>query len=327
MDKKIRWGIIGLGKIAHKFAGDLKLSENSELYGVASRNLKKAEQFAKSYHAKKAYGTYEDLATDPNIDIVYIATPHVFHFPNTMLCLEHEKHVLCEKPMGMNGDQVQKMIAKAQEKKRFLMEGLWTRFIPATNKLLDLLGQHAIGDIILIEADFGFKPPVDPDKRIYNKSLGGGSLLDIGIYPIYLSLLILGTPDKIRATATYANTGVDTYCAMLLDYANGAKAVLQSTFLAQTTTEATIYGTHGSIKLHTPFHHSQQITITLEGQEDELFNIPIVGEGYSYEIQEVEECLRNEKLQSDRHSHSFSIRLTEMLDRVSGQIDLKYDDQ
>jgi predicted dehydrogenase len=205
------------------------------------------------------------------------------------------------------------------------MEGLWTRFMPTTEKVLELLKNKVIGDIVLLEADFGFKPPFDSEKRIYNKSLGGGSLLDIGIYPVYLSLLSLGVPDKIQATASFSATGVDTFCGMMFDYAQGAKAVLRSTIQAITPTEAVIYGTMGSIKMHKPFHHCHNITLTVEGQVDEQFHLPKTGEGYIHEIREVEKCIRNKELQSSKHPLEFSLQLMETLDSIRKQIKLAYE--
>ena len=217
MEKKIKWGILGLGKIATKFTHDLQLSDNSILQGVASRDLNRAKEFRRKFNAVGYYGSYEELANDPEVDVVYIATPHVFHFENTMMCLKAGKSVLCEKPMGIDSTQVQKMVEEAQSRNLFLMEGMWTRFIPATEKLVELLEQKAIGAIQHIVADFGFKAPYDIDGRLFNKQLGGGSLLDVGIYPIYFSLLTLGVPHDLKATARMTKTGVDSYCAMLLD--------------------------------------------------------------------------------------------------------------
>jgi predicted dehydrogenase len=253
MSRKIQWGIIGLGKIAHKFALDLLLSDDAELYGVASRDKEKAEEFRRKYSAKKSFGSYEELVQDQEIDVVYIATPHPFHFENTMLCLDHNKGVLCEKPMGMNLAQTMAVTAKAQSKGLFLMEGLWTWFISATEKLIELLERKVIGDVLFIRADFGFKADLNPDGRIYNKSLGGGSLLDVGIYPVYMSLLVLGIPTQIQSMARFTASGVDSYCSIMFDYGNDAKASLESTAEADTPIEAHIYGENGSIKLHSRF--------------------------------------------------------------------------
>uniref|UniRef100_UPI0040498FBD Gfo/Idh/MocA family protein n=1 Tax=Flavobacterium sp. TaxID=239 RepID=UPI0040498FBD len=265
MNNKIKWGIIGLGKIANKFAADLQLSDNAVLFAVASRNAEKAENFSQKYNATKFYDSYEALAEDSEIDVIYIATPNTFHFQNTMMCLQNGKGVLCEKPMGINATEVATMMYEAKSRNLFLMEGIWTRFMPATNKLLEILANKTIGEILFIRADFGFKADPNPDGRLYNKKLGGGSLIDIGIYPLYLSLLTLGIPVDIKAMARIIETGVDSYCAILLDYENGAKASFESTFEANTPTEAYIYGTKGAIKLHSRFsscpennHHAKR---------------------------------------------------------------------
>ena len=218
------WGIIGLGKIANKFAADLQYSETAQLYGVASQDLNKAKKFSTKYNAQKYYGSYQALANAPEIDIIYVATPHVFHFENTMMCLKQNKAVLCEKPMGMNAKEVRLMIEEASTRNLFLMEGLWTRFIPATEKLIELLAQNVIGQVTSLQADFGFKGDSNPENRIFNKNLGGGSLLDIGIYPIYLSLLVLGIPTDITATAQLTETGVDRFCAMEFHYEQWCKS-------------------------------------------------------------------------------------------------------
>lgn len=234
-----------MGKIAHKFAHDLLLSADAELCGVASRDKEKAEEFSIDCSAKKSFGSYEELARDQEIDVVYVATPHPFHFENTMLCLDNNKGVLCEKPNGMNSAQTRKVSAKAQSKGLFLMEGLWTRFIPVTEKLIELLERKVIGEVLFIRADFGFKADLNPDGRIYNKSLGGGSLLDVGIYPIYMSLLVLGVPARIQSMARFTASGVDIYCSMMFDYSNNSKASLESSVEADTPTEAHIYGEKG----------------------------------------------------------------------------------
>ncbi len=324
MKRTIRWGIIGLGKIANKFAQDILLSEQAVLQAVASRNLNKAQSFAQQYHATTYYDSYEALAADPEIDVVYIATPHPFHFDHTMLCLRHQKAVLCEKPMGMDAQQVQTMIAEAAKQQVFLMEGIWTRFIPATEKVLQLLNEKAIGSLHTVRADFGFKPSFDPTSRIYDKALGAGSLLDIGIYPLYLSLLTLGMPSEIKALARMTDTGVDSYCAMLLDYPNGAKANLESTIEAQTPTEAFLYGNKGSLQLHTRFHHAQKLTLTQEGQTTVL-EVPYTGNGYYHEIEEVHRCLQEGLIESPKLPLSLSTDLSALLDQVRAQIGLHYD--
>ncbi len=324
MKTKIKWGIIGLGKIAHKFAHDLKLSENAILQGVASRQVEKAKAFSEHYHSLAYYDSYEALAKDPNIDVVYVATPHPLHFENTMMCLQHGKHVLCEKPMGMNAGEVNAMVNEAAAKKLFLMEGMWTRFIPATLKVLELLKDDAIGELQSIRADFGFLGDGNPESRLYNKKLGGGSLLDIGIYPIYLSLLTLGLPKKISAMARWTNTGVDSFCAMLFDYENSAKAILDSSIEADTPIEANLYGSKGVIKMHNRWHHSEKISWYQRGQLKETFDLPFIGNGYYHEIEEVHHCLHNGDLESKKLSLKVSKDLITTLDRVRDEIGLQY---
>lgn len=323
MNKKIHWGIIGLGKIANKFASDIQHSESSILQGVASRSIEKATEFATKYNANKAYNSYEELVNDPEIDVVYIATPHSFHFNNTMLCLRNNKAVLCEKPMGINTQQVKTMIEEAEARNLFLMEAIWTRFMPSIEKVLDLLQEKTIGEIISVRADFGFKGEFNVESRMYNKKLAGGSLLDIGIYPIFLSLLVLGIPADIKAMARMTTTEVDSFCSMLFDYENGGKAVLASTFEADTPTEAYIHGTKGNIKLHTRFHHANTITLQKDGQET-IFEFPYTGNGYFHEIEEVNKCIRTGKTESSRLPLAFSKKLIQIIDRVKAQIGLQY---
>jgi len=323
MKKTIKWGIIGLGKIAHKFAADLQLVNNAELYAVASRDLNKAQQFAQKYKAQKTYSSYEELAENSEVDIVYIATPHSFHYENTLMCLKKGKAVLCEKPLGINVQEEQSLIHEAKSRGLFLMEGMWTRFIPATEKLLELLENKTIGDILFVRADFGFKAEYNPESRIFNKKLGGGSLLDIGIYPLYFSLLTLGKPTEIKAMARKASTRVDSYCSVLLDYENNRKASLESTFEAQTPTEAIIYGSKGTIKLHKQFHHTEKISITLFSEEKTI-EIKYKGSGYVHEIEEVNQCLLNGKTESEKYSLQDSLELMSLIDKVKKEIELEY---
>lgn len=324
-NKKVNWGIIGTGSIAHTFADDLQRSENGILYGVASRDHAKAGAFCKKFKALKYFGSYEDLVRDSDIDVVYIATPHTLHYENTMMCLGRDKAVLCEKPLGMNTAEVKKMTEEATSRKLFLMEAMWTRFIPATERLIELLGSGIIGNALFMHADFGFKTAWNPEGRLFNNKLGGGSLMDIGIYPIYLSLLIWGVPNKIKAMARMTETGVDSYCAMIFDHQRSAKAFLESTFEVDTPTEAIIYGEKGSIKLHSNMHHSKKITVIKDGNLKEELEIPFEGHGYIYEIEAVNRCLLNNEKQNIKMPHSMSMDLISVIDRVKDEIGLQYD--
>lgn len=326
MSKKYNWGIIGLGNIAHKFAEDLLLVEEANLFGVASRSSEKAKSFGGKFRADKYYGTYQELADDPQIDVVYIATPHPFHFENTMMCLEAGKAVLCEKAFGMNSSEVEQMIAKAKEKNLFLMEALWTRFIPATEEMIALLNKGLIGDLKTVRADFGFKAEFDADKRLYNKKLGGGALLDIGIYPVFLSLLTLGKPKEIKALAQMSSTGIDENIMMLFNYPNKKSAILDASLVATTPVEAWLHGDKGSLKMHRNFHHTEEISYYKGSDLVENYQFKYIGNGYYHEIEEVIKCLKTGKIESEKIPHSFSLDLIKTLDRIREIIGLRYDE-
>lgn len=319
----INWGIIGLGNIANQFATDLLTVEGAHLYAVASRNQDKANAFGLKYKATKAYDSYKALAQDPNIDAVYIATPHALHKENTLLCLEHGIAVLCEKPFAMNSDEVDEMIAKAKEKNVLLMEALWTYFLPHYKYVLNILEEKKFGNILKLEADFGFFRAFDNSSRLFNKTLGGGSLLDIGIYPIFTALSTLGTPKHFEAKATYFENGVDASCTINFDYGN-AKAILKSTLKADTPTEASFYCEKGIIRIDSRFYEPSTITlISNEGKEDTIdFNYKTIG--YSYEIMHFNTLLRQGKTESNVMTFQFSKKLIKTLDKVRSLINLHY---
>jgi predicted dehydrogenase len=321
--RKINWGIIGLGNIAHKFAQDLLLVDSAELYAVASRNIEKSQSFALKYHSKKCYGSYEEMIKDPNLDIIYIATPHVFHYENTMHCLKHNKAVLCEKPFAINFSEVKTMIETASHQNLFLMEAMWTRFIPGIQKVIDIVDAGEIGEIECIEANFGFVGNKSLTGRLYNRKLGGGSLMDIGIYPIYLALLLLGEPLKIEAEAVMYNQ-VDASCNIKFIYQNGKKANLFSTFNENTSTEAIIYGKNGFVKIHKNFHHPKTITISNNSGLERIVNIDYTGNGYYHEIVEVNNCLLKKEIYSLKMPHSKSVELIKILDKVRDLIGISY---
>ncbi|WP_299339249.1 Gfo/Idh/MocA family oxidoreductase [uncultured Psychroserpens sp.] len=322
--KTINWGIIGLGKIANKFAQDLINLEHVQLYAVASRNQEKANDFAKLYNAKVAYDSYQALAEDSNIDAVYIATPHVFHKAHTILCLNHSKAVLCEKPFAMNYHEVQEMIATAKAKKTLLMEALWTYFLPHYQLVLQHITNETFGKIIKIEADFGFQPEIDLSSRVFKKSLGGGSLLDIGIYPIFAALSTLGKPIHIESKATFFDNEVDSSCLMVFSYNNGVEAHLKSTLLKNTPTEAIFHCKKGTIKINSRFQEPTNVTLISE-EKERTINFDYSTNGYSFEIEHFNELIRQEKTESDVMTFAFSRDLIELLDTVRSQIGLKYE--
>ncbi len=314
---------MGLGKIADKFATDLLTVDDSELYAVASRTQDKADAFAKKYNATKAYSSYETLAKDSQVDAVYIATPHVFHKENTLLCLKNGIAVLCEKPFAMSSEEVNEMIDCAKANNVLLMEALWTYFLPHYKHVLDLVKDKKFGNILKLEADFGFKTEYDETSRVIKKSLGGGSLLDIGIYPIFTALSVLGTPKNIEASATFFDNDVDSSCTMTFHYPNEVEAHLKSTLLEESPTEAIIYCEHATIRLNSRFHEPSTVTIIANGKEETLdFGYSTIG--YNYEVIHFNNLLKQGKIESDIMTFSFSKKLIKLLDKVSQIIGLEY---
>lgn len=323
LPKKIKWGIIGLGSIANKFATDLLTINDAELYAVASRNQEKANEFAKKYGAIKAYNSYEALANDTNIDAVYIATPHALHKENALMCLENGIAVLGEKPFAMNAAEVDEMIVKAKEKNVLLVEALWTCFLPHYQFVLKALKSKTYGDILKIESDFGFQRPYNTETRLFNKSMGGGSLLDIGIYPIFATLSTLGLPNTIEASATFFENGTDSSCTMTFDYKNNVKAHLKSSLLEVLPTQAIFYCEKAIIKINTMFHMPTTVSIIMDGKEDILdFGYNTIG--YNYEAIHFNQLLREGKTESDIMTFEFSKNLIKMLDTVRNIIKLDY---
>ncbi|MFD2562051.1 Gfo/Idh/MocA family protein [Aquimarina rubra] len=322
--KQYNWGIIGCGKIAHKFAEDIKTIPNATLYAVASRDLKKAKEFGKTYNVYSCYGSYQELATNPDIHIIYIATPHVFHFENTLLCLSHKKAVLCEKPFAMNTKQVEEMIAMAKNNDIFLMEALWTYFLPHYKHVINVIKSNELGKVKSLKADFGFASTYDPENRVFNKKLGGGSLLDVGIYPLFAALSILGYPDKIEANAKFNESGIDENCTMLLFYKNNIQASLYSSITEKTNIEAIIELEKGTIIIHSRFHEPSSVTITSDGIS-KLYEFPVTTNGYSYEAIHVQEMLAQGNTESTIMTFDKSLQLIRLLDAVRDKIDLHYE--
>lgn len=324
-NRNIRWGIIGLGSIANKFASDLLTIQDAELYAVASRSQEKANDFAKKYAATKAYNSYEALANDPNVDAVYIATPHTLHKENALMCLENGIAMLGEKPFAMDAGEVEEMIDKAKEKNVLLMEALWTRFLPHYQYVLKEIKNEKFGKVLKLEANFGFFREYNTNSRLFEKSLGGGSLLDIGIYPIFASLSMLGVPRKIEASATFFENGSDSSCSMTFNYPNNIQAHLKSSLLEVLPTEAIVYCEKGIIKINTQFHCPSTVSLIVDGKEDIIefgYNSNIYG--YKYETIHFNKLLREGKTESDIMTFEFSKKLIGILDKVRGVIELNY---
>ncbi|EAR12666.1 Predicted dehydrogenase [Polaribacter irgensii 23-P] len=320
--KKIRWGIIGLGNIAAKFATDLAKLENVTLVAVASRNPHKAAEFAAQHHSQKAYNSYDELLKDPEVDAVYIATPHSFHKEHTMLCLQNKKAVLCEKPLAMNASEVLEMIALAKENNVLLMEALWTAFLPHFIYIVALVESEKFGKLKNVDADFGFLREFDNENRLFKKALGGGSLLDIGIYPVFAALATLGTPNTIDAKATFFENGADSSCAMIFHYEN-AKATLKSTLMEETKTEAVFKFDKAIVKINGQFHEPSTVMVS-QNNKEELINFNYKTIGYNYEAEHFSQLLRENKTESKIMSFDRSLKIIQTLDKVREIIGLQY---
>jgi predicted dehydrogenase len=316
MKKVYKWGILAPGKMSAKFTRGLKLLGNVELYAVGSRDIQRSKQFAADFGFKKYYGSYEELAEDREVDIIYIASPHSHHFEHTMLCLKNNKAVICEKAFGLNSREVEKMTATASEKKVFLMEALWPHFQPIYSKTRDLLRGGAPGRIIHLDARFGFQPPYNPLDRKFNLTLGGGSLLDIGIYPVIDSLYFMGVPDEVIARASFTETGSEDSVSVILGYNDGRMATLYSSFRTAAGIGCDLLCENGNLFFSRGRDMSQRLKVALNGKEEEEFSFMPDGMGYHYEAMEVMKCLDEGKIQSDVVPHSFSINLMNTLDRI-----------
>ena len=320
----MNWGIIGLGKISNKFAEALKIIDDAVIYAVASRNQIKADEFAERHKAKKAYNSYDKLFRNDAVEVVYIGTPHVFHAENAIAAMEHGKAVLCEKPIAMNRKQAQQMFDCAKANNVFLMEALWTRFIPSFQKMKELVEKGRIGVVKNIVADFGFRSNNPPESRVFNPKLGGGSILDVGIYPIFLAVSILGKPNGIKAFANLNEQGTDNACNMIFDYSD-AMASLTSSLVAHQTIDATIFGTEGSIKLNNRFHEPTSISIFKEQEEVKTIKFEEKGSGMQYQAIEVQNCIKAGKVQSDLMSWNDSLLLHEVMDSVRKEAGVLYE--
>ncbi|MDV7140521.1 Gfo/Idh/MocA family oxidoreductase [Maribacter sp. TH_r10] len=323
MGQKIRWGIIGLGGIAQKFANDLNLVDDAEIIAVASRSMDKADAFAKQHQAKHAFGSYQALFECDEVDVVYIATPHTGHKEWSIKAMNHGKSVLCEKPMGMDRSDVEEMISVAEKNKVFLMEALWSRFNPSIRKAKALVEAGEIGELGYLHADFAFYALDRPEEgRLLNPELGGGSLLDIGIYPIFLSYLFLGMPEHIKTSSKFYKTGVEVQTSMIFEYPK-AQAILYSGLTSGSKMEAEISGSEGALFLSPQWHIAQGYTFK-KGDDADYVELPTPGFGYTYEVEEVHSCLKQGKLQSDLWSHKNSLDLAELLETIRVKNGIKF---
>lgn len=320
----VRWGILGLGHIARKFAVGLQSVPDAQLVAVGSRSSDKARAFAAEFRVPHAHGSYEALASDPDVDVVYVATPHPMHYETAMLCLKAKKAVLCEKPFTLNAAECQSLIDYARGERLFLMEAMWTRFLPTILQVRDWLGQGVIGQPRIMTADFGFRAAWNPEARTLNPRLGGGALLDVGIYPLALAAMVFGDkPVSIMGRCHLGETGVDEQSAMVLAYAGGELALLHCAVRTQTPHEARIMGTEGAIYMPA-FWHGTEVKLSVAGKDPEIVIPAMTGNGYNYEAVEVQRCLRAGLMESPVLPLSESLNLMRIMDELRRQFGLVY---
>jgi predicted dehydrogenase len=321
MPEKFRWGIIGTGAIANKFATDLGRLSDAECYAVGSRSQISADGFAEKYGMSKAYASYERLIADPGVDGIYIGTPHPFHKENTIACLENGKPVICEKPFAVNSADTIEMVSKAREKGVFLMEAMWSRFLPVQVQVQDWLTEGMIGKPMALHCDFGFRAGFNPAGRLFDPNLGGGALLDVGIYTISYASMVFGRqPESILAEAFIGETGVDEQNAEIFTYPNGEQAILSSAIRVSTDHRVRISGTDGSIVVPNFWHATEATLAKADGTTEK-----VIGEsGYHFEAAEMMECVRAGKLESDRLPLNETVEIMRTMDSVRALIGLQY---
>jgi dihydrodiol dehydrogenase / D-xylose 1-dehydrogenase (NADP) len=323
--QSIRWGIIGAGKISSQFATALNSLENTELVAVASRELSKAQQFAEQYQIKKAYGSYEELVQDPDIDVVYIGTPHTEHKSNAELCIEHHKAVLCEKPFTVNQKEAVQLIAKAEQHKVFLMEAMWTKFLPTTNTVKQWIESGAIGKIKYMNVSFGFQAEFDPKSRLFDPNLAGGALLDVGVYPItYVTYMMGRMPDEVVGRAYFGASHVDELDVIIMRYHDGVLADVSCAVSANTGNTAIIVGEKGKIVVLYFWCATTAELYDLNGKLINTFSLPHASNGYEYEAEEVNRCLREGKTQSDILPLCTTLDIIKIMDKLRADWGLVY---
>lgn len=296
--QKVRLGIVGPGEIVRRVMLDFHRSQGIELVAIASRSLERAKAAAEKYGAKYAFGSYEELAECQEVDLVYIATPHVFHCQQSILMMRHGKHVLCEKPLCVTREEAKSMVDCAKEQGVFLMEAMWTRCFPASQKLAQLVSQGAVGQVRYLSGGFGFPCDGNVQGRLMNPDLAGGSLLDVGVYPIMLAIQLLGPhPSRIWGDCAYTTTGVDAHCGFQLQYGNGATAQLSSAIDVVIPTTAMIGGEKGYLEIP-EFWHPTQIRLVLNNGETQVYTYPAENQGFRYEFTHVADCIRQGLQQS-----------------------------
>ncbi len=319
----IRWGILATGGIARSFTEDLALLPDAEVVAVGSRSAEAARVFADAHGIPRAYGSWPALADDPDVDVIYVATPHNAHHAAAKLCLEAGKAVLCEKPLTLDLATAEDLVATARAKGVFFMEAMWTRTNPVIRQVVALVADGEIGEVTAVTADFGLAGPFPPEHRLRARELGGGALLDLGVYPVTLAHLFLGAPATVLAWASLNPEGTDRNTGLVLGYASGAVATLHCGIVGETSQRATITGTLGRIELPRHFYKPESYTV-VRGDQAQETQVPVRGNGLGYEAEEVMRCLRAGLLESPLIPHAATLDVMRTLDQAREQLGVAY---
>lgn len=322
--KQVRWGIIGTGNIARRFASDFCYAKSGELRAIASRDKSSADAFSADFDIELAFVDYFSLINSHEVDVVYIATPHTSHYDLTKACLLAGKAVLCEKPLALNAIQSKELYDLAAEKNIFLMEAMWTRFNPVIEQVIEWVEEGEIGELHSIQASFNFVAPTDPNHRLLDPKLGGGALLDIGIYPVFLAQLFFGKPDFIQNQAVIGDTEVDIFEQILLGWENGQLASLEASLISCNPNRATFSGSKGYIEIDSEWFKAKSCRMVSSEQQERVIEFDFPGEGYQFEVDEVNRCLIEGLQESPNHSRQDSLELIATLDEIRQDIGLSY---
>jgi predicted dehydrogenase len=322
--RPLRWGIIGTGGIAATFATDMGLLPDAAIVAVGSRAQTTADAFGERFAIPRRHGSYEAVVEDSDVDAVYIATPHPFHAEPALLAIRARKAVLVEKPFTINSDEAHTLITEARAQHTFLMEAMWTRFLPHVVSIRQLIAEDRLGDVRSFLADFGGYVVEDAAHRAYSPELGGGALLDLGVYPVSFASMLFGTPEVITARSHPAFTGVDSQTAVILDYSGGRQAVVFTTLETLTPNRASINGRKGRIEIDSDFFAPTSFRLFEEQGRVELFNIAHVGRGLRHQAAEVARCVHSGLTESPILPLSETLSIMETLDEIRRQIGLRY---
>ena len=324
MRQEFKWGILGTGGIARAFARDLTFLNNHIVAAVGSRTQEKAEEFAIEFPGCTAHGSYEKLVTNPEIDAIYVATPHPMHLTNTILALKAGKPVLCEKPFSINSSQARAMVEASIENNVALLEAMWMRFLPHIHQVRKIITSGVLGDIISVTADHGQRLADQGIARLVEPSLAGGALLDLGIYPVSFAHMVLGVPEKVQASAVMTDKGVDASTSILFTYASGAQAILTTTMIAQTPCRAVVSGVNGWLEIDRTFYNPTTMRVHLYDGTTTEYPSNYQGHGLREQAIEFANIVRTGKFESEYLTHKHTLEIMELMDLIRDKIGLKY---